>query len=86
MLLSLRSALDVLSSDFTDLILNDQDCFCEEEKWEELLRLLPDREIVRRLEDKWSRDKTRSSELKWADIKAEIKGLEKGSSQRVWHC
>jgi DNA primase small subunit len=58
---------------FGDIVLLDQDCFKTEERWKELLQLIPDSKIVRNLEKKWARSEDRSSEDKWSDLKAEIR-------------
>jgi len=69
---SIQQALDQLVGPFGDLVLLDQDCFRTEEKWRELLQLIPDSKIVRNLEKKWARSEDRSSDDKWSDLKAEI--------------
>ena len=70
--LDVRQALEQLSGPFGDLILVDQDCFKKEDKWRELLQLIPDSKIVRNLEKKWARSEDRSSDDKWSDLKAEV--------------
>lgn len=54
---------------FFDVILRDQDCFREQERWETLLALLPanETEVVGRLQNKWSAA-PRSSVQKWDDV------------------
>jgi hypothetical protein len=66
-----RQALDQLVRPFGDLVLLDQDCFRREEGWKELLQLIPDSKIVKKLERKWTDD--RSSDDKWNDLMDEIK-------------
>ena len=66
-----RQALDQLVRPFGDLILLDQDCFRSEEGWKELLQLIPDPKIVKKLERKWTDD--RSSDDKWTDLMDEIR-------------
>jgi DNA primase small subunit len=68
-----RQALEQLGELFTDLVLVDQDCFKEEEKWRDLLQLIPDAKIVKSLEKKWAHSEDRPSEDKWADFKAEVR-------------
>jgi hypothetical protein len=63
-------ALDQLVRPFEDLILLDQNCFKREEGWKELLQLIPDSKIVKKLERKWTDD--RSSDDKWTDLMDEI--------------
>lgn len=70
---NIRQAVDQLVGLFVDLVLLDQDCFKEEDKWRELLQLIPDAKIVKNLEKKWAHSEDRSSEDKWADLKAEIR-------------
>ncbi|TFK92525.1 prim-pol domain-containing protein [Polyporus arcularius HHB13444] len=69
---SIASAYKMLLPVFHDLILDDQDCFASEEGWQALLHLIPDKDIVRSLEDKWEDDPKRSSEDKWQDFEDEI--------------
>ena len=69
----IRQAVDQLVGLFVDLVLLDQDCFKEEEKWRELLQLIPDSKIVKNLEKKWAHSEDRSSDDKWSDFKAEIR-------------
>ncbi|KAK0459156.1 prim-pol domain-containing protein [Desarmillaria tabescens] len=70
---SLQECLQDLAEVFTDLILQDQDCFATEEGYEALLKLLPVPDVVDALRTKWSADPTRSSSEKWTDLKAQIK-------------
>ena len=65
-------ALIPLAEAFSDLILSDQDCFASEEGSETLLQLLPDREVVADLRDKWSKSDS-SSDDKWKDLKRAVK-------------
>ncbi len=72
---------------FHDLILEDQDCFASEEGWQALLHLIPDKDIVRSLEDKWEDDPKRSSEDKWQDVEDEIERKKgKGSVRFATSC
>lgn len=81
--MSRRESLDILVPAFTDIILDDQDCFRSEEGWRELLHLIP-KNYVESLEDKWEKDSDRSSHSKWEDVKNEIKTkTQKGSQPRV---
>lgn len=57
---------------FTEIILNDQDCFAEEEDWETLLQLIPDSETENLLRARW-KVKALSSNAKWEDVKKEAK-------------
>lgn len=66
-----RQALDQLVRPFGDLVLLDQNCFGREEGWKELLQLIPDSKIVKKLERKWTDD--RSSDDKWTDLMDEIR-------------
>lgn len=70
---NIRQAVEQLNGPFIDLVLLDQDCFKEEDKWRELLQLIPDAKIVKSLERKWAHSEDRSSEDKWSDFKAEVK-------------
>jgi len=70
---SIQQALDQLVGPFTDLVLQDQDCFRKEEGWKELLRLIPDSKIVASLEKKWASLDDRSSDEKWSDLRGAIK-------------
>lgn len=57
---------------FTEIILNDQDCFAEEEDWETLLQLIPDSETENLLRARW-KVKALSSNAKWEAVKKEAK-------------
>jgi hypothetical protein len=70
--LDIRKAVEQLVDPFGDLVLLDQDCFKTEDKWRELLQLIPDAKIVKNLEKKWARSEDRSSDDKWSDFKAEV--------------
>jgi DNA primase small subunit len=79
-----RDALTELVPVFTDLVLEDQDCFASEEGYETLLEFLPVPSIVSALRQKWEADPERSSDLKWQDLKKEVSNETKqGSPQRV---
>jgi len=73
----------------------DQDCFGTRQGWQTLLELIPDREIVGRLQSKWEAEEeiegdeprgkgeaTRSEE-RWEDLRKEIKDTPKGTPKRV---
>jgi DNA primase small subunit len=76
-----RQALDQLVTPFGDLVLLDQDCFRREEGWKELLQLIPEPKIVKKLERKWADD--RSSDDKWTDLMDEIKASYPVKESRV---
>ncbi|KAH6914182.1 DNA primase catalytic subunit [Coprinopsis sp. MPI-PUGE-AT-0042] len=80
----LQDALTELVPVFTDLVLEDQDCFASEEGYETLLEFLPVPAIVSTLRQKWEADPGRSSDLKWQDLKKEVSTETKqGSPQRT---
>ncbi|KAJ7251816.1 hypothetical protein B0H12DRAFT_1234082 [Mycena haematopus] len=79
---SLQTALDHLAVVFTELILQDQDCFASEKGFEAFLKLIPDSRVVDTLQTQWESSSS-SSEEKWKDLKTEIKRYAKGSSQRA---
>ncbi|KAJ6497848.1 hypothetical protein C8R45DRAFT_142111 [Mycena sanguinolenta] len=79
---SLQPALDHLAVVFTELILQDQDCFASEKGAEAFLKLIPDSRVVDSLRTQWESSSS-SSEEKWKDLKTEIKRWPKGSSQRA---
>lgn len=64
---SCRSALQIARSEFTGLVLQNQDCFSGEEQTNVLLELLGDADMSARLRRKWS-DADKSSEEKWDDV------------------
>ncbi|EPQ52341.1 prim-pol domain-containing protein [Gloeophyllum trabeum ATCC 11539] len=80
---SLQMALEPLAECFTELILDDQDCFRSEEGCEAFLRLIPDETIVHELRKLWELNPGRSSSQKWDDLKNMIRVLDKGSSRRL---
>ncbi|KAI0717018.1 prim-pol domain-containing protein [Earliella scabrosa] len=69
---SIAAAYKLLEPVFHDLILADQNCFASEEGWQALLHLIPDKEVVGNLKEKWEDDPGRSSEDKWQDLEDEI--------------
>ncbi|RPD54946.1 prim-pol domain-containing protein [Lentinus tigrinus ALCF2SS1-7] len=69
---SIASAYKMLQPVFHDLILEDQDCFASEEGWQALLHLIPDKDIVKSLQELWEDNPDRSSEDKWQDLEDEI--------------
>ncbi|KAF7375957.1 DNA primase [Mycena sanguinolenta] len=79
---SLQPALDHLAMVFTELILQDQDCFASEEGAEAFLKLIPDSRVVDSLRTQWESSSS-SSEEKWKDLKTEIKRWPKESPQRA---
>jgi DNA primase small subunit len=74
-----RGALDVLSSHFADLILQDQECFMSQKGWEELLQLVPNQSVVATLKREWEKDPERSSDAKWADLRRQWKAMRETS-------
>jgi DNA primase small subunit len=72
---------------FSDLVLSDQDCFKKDEGWEELLQLIPNKEVAKELRKTWNKFEGRSSEDKWSDLKKEVAQFDKRSKERVrpWH-
>ena len=80
-----RESIATLAQAFTDIILINQDCFRSEEGWKELLHLVP-KDFVDDLSEIWSKQRERSSEDKWKDIKKLVKAnSEAGRAQRVSH-
>lgn len=69
LILSSRS-LEILKSHFQSDILQDQDPWETDEKFDRLLQLLPDRTLNDALKKKWSSAPGRASAAKWADIDA----------------
>jgi DNA primase small subunit len=60
---------------FSDIILEDQDCFAEVDGWNELMHLIPEGDAATRLRKKWDNE-VRSSGEKWDDLTAEYKRSE----------
>jgi DNA primase small subunit len=67
-------SLDILKSHFERDILRDQDPWENDEKFDRLLQLLPDKPLNEALRKKWSSAPGRASIAKWADIDALAKG------------
>jgi hypothetical protein len=65
---------------FNDIILEDQDCFAALDGWKELLHLIPDDGVAKRMDEKWS-EEVRSSREKWDDIIVEYKKMSKGTQK-----
>ena len=70
MLIVLRRSLETLKSHFQSDILQDQDPWETDEKFDRLLQLLPDKTLNDALRKKWSSAPGRASSAKWADIDA----------------
>ncbi|TFK25537.1 DNA primase catalytic subunit [Coprinopsis marcescibilis] len=79
----IQDALVQLVSTFTDLILEDQDCFASESGYETLLEFIPNATVVSNLRNAWEKDPERSSEDKWEDLKQQVKQVDRNSPQRV---
>ncbi|KAJ7690633.1 prim-pol domain-containing protein [Mycena rosella] len=79
---SLQTSLDHLAVVFSELILDDQDCFASEAGYQALLNLIPDSRVVDTLQSKWSGTSS-SSQEKWKDLKTQIKSYKKGTPQRA---
>ena len=65
-----RRSLETLKSHFQHDILQDQDPWETDEKFDRLLQLLPDKTLNDALRKKWSSAPGRASKAKWADIDA----------------
>jgi DNA primase small subunit len=65
-----RRSLDILKTHFQSDILEDQDPWETDAKYNHLLELLPDRTLNDALRKKWSSSPGRASTAKWADIDA----------------
>ncbi|KAL1747623.1 hypothetical protein HDZ31DRAFT_61099 [Schizophyllum fasciatum] len=79
----IKDAIEELKGIFSDLVLEDQDCFASEEGFEALLKLIPDSSIAATLGEMWQSDPSRSSADKWNDIRSQIKKYEKNSRERT---
>ena len=73
---------DYLGSAFMEIILKDQKLFSVQDRWEELLKLLPAGKVRTELQDEWSMDPERASIDKWEDLREGIKGAAKGEKVR----
>ncbi|KAK2628928.1 hypothetical protein QTJ16_002031 [Diplocarpon rosae] len=63
-------ALEILKSHFQSDVLQDQDPWETDERFDRLLQLLPDKTLNEALRKKWSSAPGRASKSKWADIDA----------------
>lgn len=63
-----REAVNDLRSIFPALILREQNLFGTEEGYKELLRIIPDSNVVASLQSRWEDDPYSSSEAKWMDL------------------
>jgi len=80
---SLNNSLAKLGDEyFAGLILEDQDCFADEQGWTTFLELLPDKEVAENLRKQWG-SKSSDSASKWEDFKRQIKILPKECVRRV---
>lgn len=76
---AIQRAVDTLQEEFGDVILDDQDVFLKSEGWQELLQLIPDKDIVDRLQATWESKDTDSglpSTTKWEQLLSEIRRSE----------
>ncbi|CAE6457758.1 unnamed protein product [Rhizoctonia solani] len=71
---ALQKSLEILSEDFGDLILIDQDVFAKPDSWQELLQLLPDKDLVNLLQMSWD-GREISSEAKWKELRSAISSM-----------
>ena len=86
-----RAILDTdLKFAFPDIILEDQDLFSVQERWEEVLKLLPGGKAKNELQEEWSMDPERASADKWQDIRDAIKAADKkdkvSNRRSMLHC
>jgi len=80
---SLKNSLTELGGGyFAGLILEDQDCFANEQGWTVFLELLPDKEVAEYLRKQWSSNQSDSAS-KWEDFKRQIMSIPKESPRRV---
>src|SRR5258706_982314 len=80
---SLKTSLTELGGGyFAGLILEDQDCFANEQGWTVFLELLPDKEVAEYLRKQWSSNQSDSAS-KWEDFKRQIMSIPKESPRRV---
>ena len=80
---SLKNSLDELGDGyFVGLILEDQDCFANEQGWTTFLELLPDKMVAENLRKQWS-SKSSGSVSKWEDFKDQVRAIPKDSDRRV---
>ena len=63
--------MDILRTEFVQLIIDDQDCFAKEEQCEILLEILGNKEVTSKMRKKWN-SCSRSSTDKWKDLKREV--------------
>ncbi|KAH8590800.1 hypothetical protein B0O99DRAFT_691115 [Bisporella sp. PMI_857] len=63
-------SLEILKSHFQHDILQDQDPWERDEKFDRLLQLLPDKTLNDALRKKWNSSPERASKAKWSDIDA----------------
>ncbi|CAE6413399.1 unnamed protein product [Rhizoctonia solani] len=71
---ALQKSLGILSEEFGDLILIDQDVFAKPDSWQELLQLLPDKDLVNDLQMSWD-GREIPSEAKWKELRSAISGM-----------
>lgn len=82
---ALDGAREKLGGIFTELILDDQECFQHEDGWRTLLELISDKAIQTTLRDQWEADPDRKSSKKWEDCRRQLKKLDRDSKQGVMH-
>ncbi|KZV88111.1 DNA primase catalytic subunit [Exidia glandulosa HHB12029] len=70
---------------FDGLILHDQDCFKNQEQWEDLLKLLGNADIADSLRKTWQSDTERTSRRKWEDLVKELRKRDKKTQSSVLH-
>ncbi|KAG8953713.1 hypothetical protein FRC04_001917 [Tulasnella sp. 424] len=77
---ALRESYDRLSGKFVEIVLEDQKCFDKKEGgWEELLKLIPRKDVVDALREKWEANPDKPSKAKWADFVKFMKADQTGT-------
>lgn len=64
----IERSFEILKHEFAEIILREQDPWCDDKKAEDILKALPDKQLVDTLRASWKSSPNRSSATKWKDI------------------
>ncbi|KZT43061.1 DNA primase catalytic subunit [Sistotremastrum suecicum HHB10207 ss-3] len=80
---ALEGAVGRVSGVFSELVLEDQECFQHEDGWRTLLELIPDKAVQSTLREQWEEDPERSSSKKWEDCRRQLKKVEQSGGKQA---
>lgn len=79
-------SLELLSTAFVEIILDDQNLFAPAEHWKELLKLIPLSAVRDELEEEWGMYKDRTALDKWQDLRDIVQKYKNGKKEKEVVC